>query len=141
MADGRKVTGVVFSDMAQGASFMALEWVRRVLREKLGFSPYAGTLNLRLESTRELSEWRNILESIEGIDIPSPDPSFCRSRCFMARLGNFSEGLDERLRVAVLVPQVPGYPADKIEIVASCHIKESLHVRDGDRLTLEFTGQ
>jgi CTP-dependent riboflavin kinase len=37
-----------------------------------------------------------------------------------------------------LLPNVAGYPKDKIEIVAPVRLKSALGVKDGDQLTLEF---
>ena len=110
---------------------MSLDWVQKVLREKLGFSPYPATLNLRLESDKETDVWRQVQRQATGIDITSPDSSFCQARCFLVEI-------ERKHRGAVLLPAVEGYPADKIEVIASVRLKDELQVRDGDRITLEF---
>ncbi|MGH7773687.1 MAG: DUF120 domain-containing protein [Candidatus Binatia bacterium] len=127
----RKVTGVIFSDLGKAASFMALDWVQKILREKLGFSPYPATLNLRLESDEEIGVWREVKRQGTSVDLISPDPFFCQARCFPVMIEKKYEG-------AVLLPDVAGYPADKIEVIAAVRLKEELRVRDGDRITLEF---
>src|SRR3989339_1853988 len=73
----RKLAGVVFSDLGQGAMFMSLPWVQQTLRERLGFSPYPATLNVRLDSEKEMGAWREVKRQVEAIDIPPPDASFC----------------------------------------------------------------
>ncbi|MEE8074063.1 MAG: DUF120 domain-containing protein [Candidatus Binatia bacterium] len=140
MPEGKKITGVVFSDLGQGASFMALDWVQRLLRERLGFTPYAGTLNLRLLSDQEVALWNDLRMSIKGVDIVPPEPSFCRARCLLARIEGLSQDGADGMRVAVLIPEVDSYPANKVEVIAPFPIKESLHLQDGDRLTLQFIG-
>ena len=119
---------------------MALDWVQRVLRERLGFTPYPGTLNLRLPSDQEVALWNDVRKSIRGVDIPPPEPSFCRARCLLARIEGLPQDRADGMEVAVMVPEVDPYPADKVEVIASFHIKESLHIDDGDRLTLQFIG-
>ncbi len=119
---------------------MALDWVQRLLRERLGFTPYAGTLNLRLSSDQEVALWNDLQMSIKGVDIVPPEPSFCRARCLLARIEAPSQDGADGMRVAVLVPEVDSYPADKVEVIAPFPIKESLHLQDGDRLTLQFIG-
>lgn len=120
---------------------MALDWVQRVLQEKVGFTPYAGTLNLRIAPDREIARWKDLRKSMKGVNIAPSDSSFCHARCFLARIDRIpAEGLGG-VRVAVLVPEVDNYPADKVEVIAPFHVKGSLHVRDGDRLTLEFIGE
>lgn len=119
---------------------MTLEWVQQILRERLGFTPYAGTLNLRLSSDKEVTLWTDLRRSIKGVDIPPPQPSFCRARCLLARIEGLPQDGTEGLEVAVLVPEADHYPDNKIEVIAPFHIKESLHIHDGDRLTLQFIG-
>lgn len=129
----KKLTGVVFSDLGRGASFMRLDWVQMALRQKLGFSPYAGTMNLRLESEEDVEIWRELQRRLPGIDIDSPGPPFCQARCFLVEI-------ESRQKGAVLAPGVEGYPPDKIEVIAPVRLKDELQVRDGDRITLEFKG-
>ena len=40
--------GIVVSGMGEGAYYMALEGYRKQFKEKLGFEPYPGTLNVKL---------------------------------------------------------------------------------------------
>ena len=128
---GRKITGVIFSDLGKAGSFMSLEWVQKSLREGLGFSPYPATLNLRLESENEMAVWREVKREISGLSITSPDPSFCQARFFLVDIGGEVKG-------AVLLPGVEGYPADKIEVIAPVRLKDALRLRDGEKITLEF---
>ncbi len=128
---GRRITGVVFSDLGRASSFMGLEWVQRVLEEKLGFVPYPATLNVRLISEEEIAVWEEVKRQVRGVDIPSPDPSFCQARCFLVEI----EG---KRRGAVLLPEVEGYPPNKIELIAPVRLKDELRLQDGDSISLEF---
>ena len=110
---------------------MASDWVQRSLGENLGFSPYPGTLNLRIESEPMMAVWREILAQVSGIEIAARDPAHCQARCFPVEI----EG---KYRGAVLLPEVDGYPADKIEVVAPVRLKDELKLTDGRRVTLEF---
>lgn len=121
---------MIFSDLGEGSYFMALDWVQRALRERLGFSPYPATLNLRLDR-EEISRWRGIRNGAVSVEIPSPEPGFCAARCFPVEIGG-------KVRGAVIVPGVADYPEDKIEVIAPVRLKDELEVEDGDRITLEF---
>jgi len=140
MVDNKKITGIIFTDLGEAGSFMGLDWVQRILKEKVGFAPYAGTLNLRLTSTQAIARWKELRQSMTGVDIPPPEPSFCHARCFLAKIDKTLEGKEDERSVAVLVPEVDDYPADKVEVIAPFHVKKSLQVDDGDPLTLEFIG-
>ena len=45
-----KLQGTVASGLGHGAQFLALDWVLRELRDKLGLTPFPGTLNLRVSA-------------------------------------------------------------------------------------------
>ena len=115
---------------------MAVEWVQDAVRERLGFTAYPATLNLRPAQPEGVARWEQVRRVAEAVEISPPDLSFCHALCFRVEVTVPSSG--DKVRGAVLLPQVLNYPADKIEIVAPMNIKQSLGVRDGDRLTLEF---
>ena len=141
MPSSKKIIGVVFTDLGQGASFIGLEWVQRVIRERVGFAPHPGTLNLRLESPEEMELWKDLRMSMKGVDVPPAEASFCHARCFLARIEGPAGGKKDSNTVAVLVPEVDNYPPDKLEVIAPFHVKDTLDIKDGDRLTLEFIGE
>jgi riboflavin kinase len=127
---GKRITGVVFSDLGRAAAFMAVDRVQASLSDKLGFAPYPGTLNLRLETESMIAAWRQIQRS-SGIEIGAPDATFCRARCFLVEIEGKHQG-------AVILPEVENYPVDKIEVVAPVRLKDALKVSDGRPVTLEF---
>ena len=137
MAEGNRITGTIRSGLGEGSAFMSLSWVQKSLRERLGFTPYPATLNLRLDSEEEVSRWKEIRARLACVRIPPPDPTFCAARCWRALLKT-TEDEGTELSGAVLLPLVEDYPADKVEFIAPACVKDSLGARDGDRLTLEF---
>lgn len=130
---------MIFSDRGEGASFMSLDWVQKVLQECLGFIPYPATLNLRPASQAEMDGWKEIQRQVEGTEISPQDSKFCHARLFRVEIGRAS-GEAERVKGGVILPEVHGYPADKIEVIAPVRLKDEFGVRDGDRLSLEFIG-
>jgi CTP-dependent riboflavin kinase len=97
---------------------------------KLSIDPFPGTLNLEI-SGREDLENLETLRWMYGIEIIPEDPSFCRGKCYLALMGG-------RLRGAVVVPDVPDYPKNKIELISDQNIKETLSVNAGDFLEVEI---
>jgi len=112
--------GRVFSGGGTGSLFVNLPWVRTQFREKLGFNPYPGTLNLQLPSETDFKELR---DAKKGIKIKSPE-GFHEGRCFKALIM-------EKLWGAVVVPDVPRYPHDLLEIIAPINLRETLGLKDG----------
>lgn len=114
---------------------MALDWVRAALEERLGFTPFPATLNLRPVSAADRRLWRAVREEA-GIPLLPGERGFCAARLYRVEI---RAGERAAPAAAVLVPEVEGYPEDKIEVVAPLRLKDALGVSDGDRLILEFT--
>ena len=74
----------------------------------------------------------------ERSSLPSPDPAFCNAFLFPGFARGWRSGARER--VAVVVPEVNEYPADKLELIAAVSFKQAHSVRDGDELTVVFDG-
>jgi CTP-dependent riboflavin kinase len=133
-----KLKGVIFSDLGRASSFMALEWVQRELEQSLGFVPYPATLNLRPNDPDDRRSWEAVRKQLRGIVLAAEDGGFCSAQLFPVAIERTLNGRTENVTGAVLLPDVSGYPEDKIEVVAAIRLKEALGVQDGDQLTLEF---
>ena len=120
--------GLVFSGKGEGAKFVSLPWARKQIEEKLGYSVFPGTLNIRLRGN-DIAMRRSLIDG-GGIEI-LPKHDACRGELFKARL----RGVD----CALIVPEVPGYAADVFEIVANVNLREELGLFDGTFVEVEFT--
>ena len=120
--------GKVFSGKGEGTGFVKLSWATRQIKEKLGFSPYPGTLNIRL--TRDSTKMKRILMNTLGTEI-SPAPGHYSGKLFRANLMN--------LECALIIPEVPDYPEDVIEVVSSTNLREKLHLADGSLCEVKVT--
>ena len=107
-----------------GSLFVNLPWARKQFRKKLRFDPYPGTLNLQLSSSADTKELRDMTK---GVRIDSPK-GFHGGRCFKALLLGKVHG-------AVVVPDVPSYPSDVLEILAPINLREALGLKDGMEVT------
>ncbi|HEY7715009.1 MAG TPA: DUF120 domain-containing protein [Candidatus Binatia bacterium] len=133
-----RMTGVIFSDLGVASSFMTLDWVQAGLKQSLGFAPYPATLNLRPKSAADVEIWQCIRIEASALHLRSAEGAFCSARLYPIAIHADRDSAPEKITGAILVPEVPDYPSDKIEIVAPVRLKDYLGVRDGDALTLEF---
>ena len=117
---------------------MALDWVQEALAKSLDFRPFPATLNLRPEAEDDARLWAVIQSDWPGIRLAPVDGGFCSARLYRVEIAGPSNPEKGKARGAVLLPNVTGYPKDKIEIVAPVRLKSALGVKDGDQLTLEF---
>jgi riboflavin kinase len=95
------------------------------MKQKAGFTPYAGTLNLRL--SHEGVKRRELLEEKCAMKI-LPAEGYCSGKLFKAFIGS--------VECAVVIPEVPGYPSDILEIIAPVNLREALKLKDGDEITV-----
>ena len=111
--------GNVFSGNKKGKLFVSLPWVKKQMNEKLGFNPYAGTLNLRLPNKTDL----NRLREANGITI-MPEKGYSEGKCFKALVNG-------KVRGAVVLPDVPDYPPDLLEVLAPVNLRKKFGLKDG----------
>jgi riboflavin kinase, archaea type len=117
--------GTVFSGTGNGKEFVNLPWVKRQIEEKLVFTPYAGTLNIRL--TEDSAQKKSLLEKVQGIKI-EPQVGYCQGALFRACI--------DALNCAVVIPKVPNYPSDVLEVIASVYLRGELKLVDGCMVTV-----
>jgi len=115
--------GTVFSGNGNGRKFIGLPWVKRQIIEKLGFAPYAGTLNICL--TKESAMQKEMLEKAKKSEI-LPERGFCT--------GILIEAYIEGLNCGIVQPKVPGYPKEVLEVVSALNLRERLKLVDGSEV-------
>ncbi len=123
-----EIRGVVREGKGEARKFTQLSWVLQQIRDKLGFDTYPGTLNLETNDDSALEA----LRATSGIAI-EPAPGFCAARCYRVRLNG-------QVDAVWIVPEVEGYPADQIELIAGVSLRDTLHLKDGNIVTVEPAG-
>jgi CTP-dependent riboflavin kinase len=131
-----RMIGVIFSDLGQASSFMALDWVQELLMQRLGYHPFPATLNVRPKGAEDAAIWRRVQCDFSGTPLTTATASHCGATLYRVDIWATVDG--EKVGGAVLVPEVDDYPQDKLEIVAPMRLKDHFAVADGDQLTLEF---
>ena len=124
-----KVRGIVTGGVGESKLFTEIPWVRRQFIDKLGINPRPGTFNITvLPDDRERL---NVIRNTKGVEIVPEDTNYCAANSFPALING-------RVRGAVLIPLVPGYPPAQLEIISSEHIKQSLSLKGGDLVEVEI---
>ena len=121
------VKGDVRDGLGQGRAFAQLEWVCRQFRDKLGFSPYPGTLNIKVENPNALK----VRYALRGVEIEPEAEGYCSATCFRVKLAG---GIDAMW----IIPQVPDYPEDVVELMAPFSLRDALGLKTGDTVKLEI---
>jgi riboflavin kinase len=130
MADNLKrprlAKGKVVSGLGEGQGYISMEGYRSQLRDRLGFDPFPGTLNLWLEDPFSLPEEKAIL--IEGFI--SDGRSYGSCRCYTCRI--------DGLECAIIRPDRSAYPLSLIEIIAPVSLREWMELQDGDEVEVSL---
>jgi len=122
------LNGAVFSGGGAGKKFLRLTWVKRQIKQKLGFVPYLGTLNVLL--SEESAKRKKLLEKKCSMKI-CPVEGYCNGMLFKALIGT--------LECGIVIPEVAGYPKTFLEIIAPVNLRETLQLEDGDEVTVTIS--
>ena len=127
--------GRVVSGMGEGAYYMSLDGYKRQFKEKLGYEPYPGTLNIKLTDQilmncrREISSYPPIL--INGFRDNSRTYGWVK--CYSA---NINQGAVSN--AAVLVLERTHYDDSILEVIAPMSLKETLGIKNGDEVSVNI---
>ncbi len=124
------IKGTVTSGVGEGAYYVSLEGYRRQFKEKLGFDPFPGTLNLKIP--KEQMFFRRLLDKEEGIKIDgfsAENRTFGDVKAFKSKVN----GIDS----AIVIPQRTHYPLDVLEVISAVKLRDVLRLEDGDTVEVE----
>ena len=120
-----QLTGTVFTGTGEGKKYLTLPWVKHQLEEALGYTPYPGTLNLRL--SKQTATHRKLLETPNATRI-QPAKGYSTGILHKAHIST--------VECAIIIPENPTYPRDYLEIIAADYLREKLKLKDGDTITV-----
>jgi riboflavin kinase len=129
-----EIRGNVFSGLGEGAYYMSLNGYRKQFKKKLGFDPYPGTLNIRIE-TSPYRRLRRDLNTLQGITIEGfedTNRTFGGAKCYFARINH-------KLDAAVLILERTHYDDSVIEIIGPINIRNELNLTDDSSVIMEIS--
>lgn len=121
--------GTVFSGMGKGRYYVGHPEYQRRFREHLGYAPYPGTLNVKLEDKETIRKLEEI-RSADGTKIEAfslGGESFSSLTCF--------EGELRGERVTLLYIDVTYYNETVAELISPTYLRGKLGLKDGDAVT------
>lgn len=124
--------GTVESGLGEGAYYMSLRQYMQQFDKILGFTPYPGTLNLRLSPVAvqrrkrlTIADWYQV----EGFE--SEGRTFGQVRCLPCMIGTIPCG--------IVVPGRSHYPDALVEVIAPVGLRRELNLKDGDEVVIEVS--
>ncbi len=128
MEEKWRISGRIVSGVKQGAFFTQLDWFQEQCLDKLGFKPYAGTLNIEIASD-DIPRVK-VLEEEAKIEFIPPDSNFCSGKAHPVMV--------EHIPAAIVMPagEVRIHGKNIVEIISDRRLKNALNLDDGDCVKL-----
>jgi riboflavin kinase, archaea type len=126
--------GHIITGMGEGAYYMSLKGYKQQFKEKLGYEPYPGTLNIKLNSSLYVEAKKEMLKypsiNIEGFSDQSR--TFGWVKCYPAYIND-----SDNINSSILILERTHYDDSIIEIIAPFSIKELFSLKNGDHIKLK----
>ncbi|MEZ0346675.1 MAG: DUF120 domain-containing protein [Infirmifilum sp.] len=131
-----ELKGKVVPGLGEGAFYLSIPKYVEAFKEVLGFEPYPGTLNVKLdeESTKKRSQLK---KSTTGVYIPGftiNERSFCGVYVYRAVIS--ANGLS--VFGAALDIEKTKHGEDILELISQVKLRSELRLRDGDNISIKI---
>jgi len=133
------IVGEVIEGIGEGAYYVAIKGYFNQFQEKLGFEPFKGTLNLKLNDMNNTLLRENIRSRIpviiEGFE--DQDRKYGPVRCYDCIISRLDDK-DNKRKAAILDIERTHHEKNIIEILAKPYLRDYFHLKDGDKLRVEL---
>jgi len=123
-----EIKGIITSGMGKGTYFMSQKFYIKQFIEKLGFKPFIGTLNIKIEP-KEIACIMEIPNDKFGII--HGEGKFGDVKYVKAILNNITEG-------AIVFPAKTKHTEDVIEFISHKNLREYLNLKDGTQVSVKI---
>ncbi len=130
-----ELEGTVTGGMGEGRHYISLAGYKRQFRDRLGYEPFPGTLNvaLREDSVRR----RSAVDALEAIPIDGwecEDRTYGPAVCYPATVE--TPAGDRYERAHTIAPKRTHHDDDQLELIAPDKLRDVLDLADDDHLTI-----
>ncbi|MFW5896333.1 MAG: DUF120 domain-containing protein [archaeon] len=134
-----ELVGTISRGMGEGQHYISLSGYMEQFREKLGYEPFPGTLNVTMneESVRRRAALRGF-DSVHVEGWTGEDRTYGPASCYRATI----EGPDGDCcyeDAHVIAPDRTHYDEDRLELIAPDRLRDVLDLEDGDRVRVYVT--
>ncbi len=129
MPDNNIIHGLVAKGLGEGSKFLSMEHYKYEIKKQLGFIPYPGTLNIKIDPFQydKLKEKNKV--RIEGFI--QEGKKFGGASCYLARIGG--------ILGAVIIPDITKHGNDMIEFISDIKLREKLNLKDNDKVKIQLS--
>ena len=128
--------GTVFTGFGEGAYYISKSDYKKQIMEKMGFEPYPGTLNVKLNSDYDIKTRKDLeaYPAVEVMGFQNETRTFGLVKCYPAIIGGTVKG-------ALVTALRSHYDASVLEIIAPVCLRKQLGLKDGNKVKVEISTQ
>lgn len=141
--------GNIVTGMGEGAYYMSLEGYKKQFQHKLGYKPFPGTLNVKIEDKSYMNSRKDLINypSIYIDGFKNSDRTFGWVRCYPATISQDpklpQEGIDSQSNdycseVHVLLLERTHHNNNLLEVIGPLNLKESCNLKNGDSVIIKI---
>jgi len=139
---GVELSGIVTSGMGEGRHYISLPGYMRQFRERLGYEPFEGTLNVELDD--ESVRARARMDALDPIGIDGwedEDRTYGPAFCWPAVVERppTDDAVDRYETAHVIAPERTHHGEDQLELIAPDRLRDEMNLEDDDHLTIHVS--
>lgn len=128
-----ELKGILVSGMGEGAYYMGLSGYTKQFKSKIGYVPFPGTLNVRLEQ-KIYQEAIKQFESLDGVKIKSFSDgkrTYGWVKCFKAKLNG-------SINCELIILERTHHDESIIELISKVCIRKTGKLKDGSKVSIKI---
>ena len=128
-----ELKGILVSGMGEGAYYMGLKGYTKQFKSKIGYVPFPGTLNVRLDQKIHQESIKQF-ETLDGIKITSFSDgkrTYGWVKCFSAKLNN-------SINCQLIVLERTHHDDSVIELISKVCLRKNAKLKDGSKVSIKI---
>ena len=125
--------GTLVSGMGEGAYYMGLKGYTKQFKPKIGYIPFPGTLNVKLDQKihQEAIKQFEILDGIKIKSFSDGTRTYGWVKCFPAKLNN-------SINCELIILERTHHDASIIELISKVCIRKTAKLKDGSKVSIKI---
>ena len=119
------LNGILISGFGEGKFYM--QKYSDNFRDKLGYIPWLGTLNIKINSKINISKDCVVIDGFN-----EAEKTFGSIKCYPCIINN------KNIKVNLVVPEINKHKENIIELISPLNLRKTLNIKDGDEINIKL---
>ena len=128
------LNGSVISGLGEGAYYMSLKGYTKQFKAKIGYVPFPGTLNIKLNQLQATQ----IIQQLDEIDNMTLDPFFDGKRTY-GWVKCFHATLNDSIKCELIRLERTHHDNSVIELISKNNLRKTVGLQTGSKVTVQIT--